>query len=299
MFCSKSCTGAAWRKPLVTWPYLNPSFRRPLPAWNEPSACVFSTVRGEVSSRPSTAVLLNHGLVAFDALRQGVKEIEFLADPTVGELRIGCPEWIAAGLLPVITDRLLQRHPRVVFHVDQTITETSQFRELRGRSLDVVLGRIAAPFTEQDLHADILYQEQLYVVAGVRSPWARRRKIALSELVDEAWILNPSHEPPGSLIAEAFRSDGLKLPQPKIVSFSLHLRNRLLGTGRYLSVVPGSLLQFTDLPSPFKVLPVKLAIQTRPVAIVTVKDRTLGPIARLFIECAREVTKLLANAKST
>ena len=42
--------------------------------------------------------LLNHGLAAFDALRQGVKEIEFLADPTVGDLRIGCPEWIAAGL---------------------------------------------------------------------------------------------------------------------------------------------------------------------------------------------------------
>ena len=43
--------------------------------------------------------LLNHGLAAFDALRQGVKEIEFLADPTAGELLIGCPEWIAAGLL--------------------------------------------------------------------------------------------------------------------------------------------------------------------------------------------------------
>ena len=55
-----------------------------------------------------------------------------------------------------------------------------------------MLGRIAAPFMEQDLHADILYQEQLRVIAGVRSPWARRRKIELSELVDEAWILNPS-----------------------------------------------------------------------------------------------------------
>src|SRR4030095_9822949 len=45
--------------------------------------------------------LLDHGLAAFDALRQGVREIEFLADPTIGELRIGCPEWIAAGLLPL------------------------------------------------------------------------------------------------------------------------------------------------------------------------------------------------------
>jgi DNA-binding transcriptional LysR family regulator len=243
--------------------------------------------------------LRHHGLAAFDALRQGVKEIEFLADPTMGELRIGCPEWIAAGLLPVITDRLLQRHPRVLFQVDQTITETSEFRELRQRSLDLVMGRIAAPFMEGDLQADILYQEQLRVIAGVRSPWARRRKIKLAELIGEAWVLHPPNEMPGSLVAEAFQSNGLKLPERRLISFSLHMRNRLLATGRYLSVVPGSLLHFSDLPSPFKVLPIELAIQPRPVAIVTLKDRTLGPIAKLFIDCARDVTKRMAKAKET
>ena len=242
--------------------------------------------------------LLNHGLAAFDALRQGVKEIEFLADPTVGELRIGCPEWIAAGLLPAIIDRLLQQHPRLVFYVNQTITATSEFRELRQRNLDVVLGRLAAPFAEKDMHTEVLYQEQLRVIAGARSPWARRRKVELSELVDEAWILTPPTELPGSLVAEAFRASGLQLPRPKVVSFSLHLRNRLLATGRYLSVVPGSLLHFTDVPSLLKVVPVKLPIQPRPVAIVTLKDRTLSPIAKLFIDCAREVTKPLANAKT-
>src|SRR5687767_5635180 len=90
--------------------------------------------------------LLDHGLAAFDALRQGVRAIEFLSDPTAGELRIGCPEWIAAGLLPTILDRLSQRHPKLVFHVHQTVPATSEFRELRQRTVDVVLGRIAVPF---------------------------------------------------------------------------------------------------------------------------------------------------------
>ena len=97
-------------------------------------------------------------------------------------------------------------------------------------------------------------------------------------------------------MAEAFRASGLQLPRPKVVSFSLHLRNRLLATGRYLSVVPGSLLHFSDVASLLKVVPVKLPIQPRPVAIVTLKDRTLSPIAKLFIDCAHEVTKPLANA---
>lgn len=34
--------------------------------------------------------LMKRGNVVFDELRQSVKEIEFLADPTAGEIRIGC-----------------------------------------------------------------------------------------------------------------------------------------------------------------------------------------------------------------
>jgi DNA-binding transcriptional LysR family regulator len=36
--------------------------------------------------------LLKCGTAVFDELRQGVRELEFLTDPTAGELRIGCPD---------------------------------------------------------------------------------------------------------------------------------------------------------------------------------------------------------------
>jgi len=42
---------------------------------------------------------------AFDELRQGIRDIEFLADPTVGELRIGCPGSVAAAILPNAIER--------------------------------------------------------------------------------------------------------------------------------------------------------------------------------------------------
>jgi len=238
--------------------------------------------------------LLKHGLVAFNALKQGVKEIEFLADPTAGELRIGCPEWISAGLLPVIIDRLLQKHPRIVFHVDQTITGTQDFRELRERSLDVALGWLASPLTGEDLHAETFYHDQWCVVVGVRSPWARRRKIKFVELVNESWQLSTLN---ALQLAESFRASGVKIPQPKVISFSYHLRCNLLATGRYLSVVPRSLLHFGDFGASLKVLPVKLPIESRPVAIITLKGRTLSPVAGLFIECARDVVKRLTRPR--
>ena len=50
--------------------------------------------------------LLMRGRAAFDELRQGIRDIEFIADPSAGEVRIGCPESIAAGLLVPVLERL-------------------------------------------------------------------------------------------------------------------------------------------------------------------------------------------------
>ena len=45
------------------------------------------------------ASLLKHGLAVFDELKQSVKEIEYLAGATTGELRIATPNVMAAGFL--------------------------------------------------------------------------------------------------------------------------------------------------------------------------------------------------------
>jgi DNA-binding transcriptional LysR family regulator len=77
---------------------------------------------------------------------------------------------------------------------------------------------------------------------------------------------------------------------------TVHLFNVLLASGPFLAIVPGSLLRFGAMP-PLKVLPVDLKIPPRPVGIMTLKDRTLAPVVKLFIDCAREVAKPLANGK--
>jgi DNA-binding transcriptional LysR family regulator len=48
--------------------------------------------------------LLVRGRAAFDELRQGIRDIEFLANPESGELTIGYPESTAATILPKISN---------------------------------------------------------------------------------------------------------------------------------------------------------------------------------------------------
>jgi DNA-binding transcriptional LysR family regulator len=106
--------------------------------------------------------LLSRATAIFDEVRQGVKDIEFLADPTVGEVRVGCNEPIAAGLLAAIIERLGRQYPRVVCHMMQTPTvATLEYRELRDRHVDLILARIKEPFADEELHADILFHDRL------------------------------------------------------------------------------------------------------------------------------------------
>ena len=61
--------------------------------------------------------LLDGGAAVFDDLRQAVKNIEFLADPTAGDVLIGCNPLLATSFVASLVDRLSRRYPRIVFHL--------------------------------------------------------------------------------------------------------------------------------------------------------------------------------------
>src|SRR5262245_1803146 len=145
-----------------------------------------------VSPTVYAEALLRRGHVVFDELRQGIKDIEFLADPTVGEVRIACAEMPAAGLLPAAIDRISRQHPCIVVRVVQLtgIARVSGFpsHELRERNVDLALTAIDENLIEDDIAIEHLLDEPNYVVVGLSSPWANRSKLDLGDLVGEPWI---------------------------------------------------------------------------------------------------------------
>src|SRR6267142_3700528 len=92
--------------------------------------------------------LLDCGLAVFDDLRQGVKNIEFLADPTAGEVRIGSNPFLAANFVSAVVERLSRRYPRVVFHVVAKEVEILH-RELSERSVDFLIARKFGPLEDE------------------------------------------------------------------------------------------------------------------------------------------------------
>jgi DNA-binding transcriptional LysR family regulator len=151
--------------------------------------------------------LLKCGVAVFDELRQGIRNIEFLADPEAGELKIGCPESIAAFLSSII-ESFSRQCPRVVLDVEDVNSPTSASK-LRDRTLDIVLARLRALPNEQaleDMNVETLLDDDLVVAAGTGSRWAHRRKIDLAELLNERWILTAPDAWHQRHLAEAFQS---------------------------------------------------------------------------------------------
>jgi DNA-binding transcriptional LysR family regulator len=230
-----------------------------------------------------------------------VREIETLADPGAGEVRIACGEWLAAGVLPQIIELMFQRYPRITLDITDVST-AADYSPLLERKVDLRLSLPANPLERElakDFDTEILCHDHFCLAVAAQSPWARRRKIDLAELIGEKFVM-PAFDAPGPLaIKSAFEASGLPPPCVAVTTYSVHLRNLLGMSGGFIVALPASILDLYAKIFSLKRLPVALPSATLPVAIVTLKNRTLSPTVELFLECAREVTRSLAGGAKT
>ena len=243
--------------------------------------------------------LLKRGGIAFDELKQAIRDIDFLANPSVGEVRIGCPESVTAAILPPVIEQLFRRHPGIVPIVGEVASPSLDFSELRARKVDLIVARLVSPVVHgqllDDLNVEVLFEDHLVVAAGAKSRWANRRRIDLADLVDEPWILTEPNTWNNATVAEAFEARGLKMPRISLMTLSVHLRANLLASGAFITVFPRSVIGLYARRFAFKVLPVKLSPRPWPVAVVTLKNRTPSPVVELFIAHLRAFSKPMAG----
>jgi DNA-binding transcriptional LysR family regulator len=242
-------------------------------------------------------VLLDCGVTVFDELRQGIKSIESLTDPAIGEVRVGSGLHLGASFVSAVIERLSYRYPRLVFHLATASTTVELYRDLRERKVDLLVARRSESDDDERLNFEFLFNDSYAVVAGSQHPLARRRKISPAELVDQAWALPPPDTAPGSAAMKAFRDCGIEYPAKTVFALPPDVRMTLLATGRFLTIFSTSALRLPSRRPELKVLPVKLPIARVANGIVTLKNRTLSPSARLFMEHARQVARSLAKTK--
>ena len=248
------------------------------------------TQRG-IEPTPYGRTLLDAAATAFDSLRNGIQHIGSMSDPSAGAIRIGGQEALIAPLLPMIFARLQKTFSSLSVHVKGVPAIPQQYAELRERNLDLIVGRLRPPF-EDDIEAEILFDETTYVVASETNPWSRRKRpFAFGELVNEPWALPVPGTFVGALFAESFQAIGLNYPPRCFVTGTINLHCELVASAGFLSIVPGSILKVSAKRFGFRALPVDSPVGPSPVGILRLKGRPVTPVVQAFIEALRSNIK--------
>ena len=255
-----------------------------------------------VQPTPYGTALLKRAVTAFDELRQGIREIEFISDASSGEIRVGCPESVAAAFLQPIIHQFEEDHPRAMLDIDTVNTLTFAPR-LRDRTLNLALARAGWPLDEphlvEDLNIETVFDDALHVAVDRNHPLARKQRVELSDLAGEPWVLTGKDSWNYQVIAEAFEANRLSPPDIHMKTLSVHLRAEMAATGRFVTTFPRSVLLLHADRLKLKVLPLDLPTRSWSILAVTLKNRTLSPIVERFLDCARSVGKRLSRQVET
>jgi DNA-binding transcriptional LysR family regulator len=126
-------------------------------------------------------------------------------------------------------------------------------------------------------------------MAGTKSPWLRRRNIRWSDILDEPWVLPPPELAVWSHLAHSFEAAGMPPPHVTVGTMSILAHQHLLATGRFLTLLPFSMLRFGAGSHSIRPLPMQSPIKPVPVLALTLKSRTLNPVVEMIVRQARDV----------
>ncbi len=239
--------------------------------------------------------LLKRSAVVFNEIRHGLSEIETLADPTRGELRLGTPQPMLAVMSAVI-DRVSRQYPNVTFHL--TVEPTNiLLRDLRERAVELVISRMLARSGDDDLSIDVIFNDELAVIAGKDNPWTKRKVVRLEQLMNERWVLPPIDGWLHPLLQKAFAGKGLDVPRATVSTLSTYAVSVLVAQGPFLTVHPETMLHVAGENRLLRALPIALPETRTPVGLISLKHHTLGPTAQVFVDAARQAVKELMGAQ--
>ena len=91
----------------------------------------------------------------------------------------------------------------------------------------------------------------------------------------------------------------MPLPRASVTTHSHYLREILLATGKYLAMIPISMLGVYNRNGvTVRRLRLDLGIKSTPMTLYTLRNRTLSPVSELFIECVRATARTIGSRGS-
>lgn len=198
---------------------------------------LFDRSRRQVELTPAGAVLLRHLRGVFDALDLAVHQARRASAGELGRVVVGYLSSLAySGIIELIRGFRAQ-FPSVELSLRE-MSPQQQVDALKDGHIDV--GFVRAPLDDASLASECVRREPLVVALPADHPLVARKRISLSLLADEPFVLFPRHRGPGFFdhIMGLCRQAGFS---PRIVQEAPHLDIvSLVAAGFGVAILPES-----------------------------------------------------------
>ncbi|HET9822050.1 MAG TPA: LysR family transcriptional regulator [Burkholderiaceae bacterium] len=241
-------------------------------------------------------VLLQRVKLALAEARSFEAELAAWRGELRGRLVVGVLPLSAGLVLPQAVDALLRRHPDVqIALVDGTYESLA--RQLRQADVDLIVGALR-PDGEAGLRQEVLFDDDLAVVARADHPCLKQPRLALRDLLAWPWVVPLAGTPASAALARVFEAAGLDPPAGVLQASSPAMTRALvLQTGRLALGSHGEAMG-EHRRERLRVVPVPLTGTTRRIGLLWRLDGEPSPGLRVLVDELRSAARGLGLAVS-
>jgi len=194
---------------------------------------------------------------------------------------------VIMGAVPLLTDAistLIVEHPEMSVEIVEDTSATLLSLIDAGR-LDLAICRTTVSQTPQHYDTTKLQDETLAVIANVRHPLRRAKKLTLHDMAKYRWVVYRANMPMRLLLEREFRDAGIRFPTHLLETTSAFATLALLqGNPSFVALVSIDVAQFFARQEMACILALNLASRSEPYELVTRKGAPLSPAARLLMQ---------------
>jgi DNA-binding transcriptional LysR family regulator len=242
---------------------------------------LFERTGRSVTLTDAGVAFMSHAQRALTAVQEGVDAIEAVRHGDVGSIRVGASSSIATYALPQVIRKFRQARPRVHIHLTSGSTSEEVFEKLLASEINVAVTRLMQHPEIESLH---LYNDDLTLVVQPGHPFARRGRVAVSEVGREPFLFFERSSSYHSLVYSMFLRVGV-VPESVMELDSLEATKHMVSAGLGIAILPvvaverevqlGELVrvEIRDMEQPAQ----------REVGVHIVRNRALAPPLRDFL----------------
>lgn len=208
--------------------------------------------------------LLRRVKLAFAEARAIESEVAAWRGEMRGRVVVGSLPLSVTLFLPQAVDAVLRQHPEVEITVVDGTYE-SLMQQLHHADVDAIVGALRP--ASSGVHQELLFEEDLAVIARKGHPCLARKKLKLGDLLAWEWVVPLAGTPASAALRHAFASSGLEPPTSVLQANNAPFTRALVrDTDRLALTSRGQALEDERLGL-FKLVPVVLPGTTRQIGI--------------------------------